>query len=620
MHAFFEEDGSFKAGTILADNDSSLQVESSTGKRVKIKAAQVLLRFLSPSPASLLSEAQALTATLEPDFLWEVCGEDEFSAADFAADYFGHAPTAIESAAVIYCLHGAPAHFYRKGKGRYKAAPEAALKAAKAGMEKKRLEAERIAVWVEALTRRQLPEALAPAVDTLLYQPDKNSLEYKALNQACETAKVSPFKLLLECGAVRSSHDYHFKRFLFEFFPRGTGFGAYDPPTIDLNLPLAEVDAFSIDDASTTEIDDAFSVTRLADGGTRVGIHIAAPALGIAPGSRLDGFARARLSTVYMPGHKITMLPEEVIELYSLAAGREVPGLSMYLTLDAAGSVVHETSVLERVRVASNLRHEDLEHDFARGEALPGQVHGEDLVFLHQLACRLEAARGKEEVARTDFSFSISKPDAADDATWRVAITPRLRGSPLDKLVAELMIHVNASWGKLLADSGLPGLYRTQGGGKVKMSTQPLPHQGLGLQQYLWASSPLRRYADLVNQRQLIALLSQRAAPYLQNDAELFAAMSDFEATYGNYAEFQNRMENYWCLRWLLQEQRRELTATVVRDNLVRAEEIPLFLRLADLPTLAAGARIRLGIGEIDLYAASAEARYLGAAPETLAA
>lgn len=614
MHAFFEDDGIFKAGTILADNDSSLHLEASTGKRLKVKAAQVLLRFATPGPASLLTEAQALAATLEPDFLWEVCGEEEFAATDLATDYFGHAPSAAESAAVIYCLHGAPAHFYRKGKGRYKAAPEAALKAAKAGFEKRRLEAERIAGWVEALVRRELPEEIRLASDRLLYGPDKNALEYKALSQACETTKLAPLKLLSECGAVRSSHDYHFNRFLFELFPRGTGFGAYELPCLDGDLPLAQVDAFSIDDASTTEIDDAFSVTRLSDGRVRVGIHIAAPALGMEPGSRLDAIARARLSTVYMPGHKLTMLPEEVIALYSLDAGRQVPSLSMYLSLDEAGNIVGEESVIERIQVASNLRHEELDRSFAAGVTIPGQPHGEDLVLLHRLAVRLEAARGKEEVARIDFNFSIDKPNPENDATWRVSITPRPRGSPLDKLVAELMIHVNASWGKLLADSGWPGLYRTQGAGKVKMSTQPLPHQGLGLAQYLWASSPLRRYADLVNQRQLLALIQGKTPPYPANAPELFAAMSDFEATYSNYAEFQNRMENYWCLRWLLQEQCRELGASVVRENLVRAEAIPLFLRVADLPALTPGARVRLGLGEVDLIAATVDTRYLGTA------
>jgi exoribonuclease-2 len=518
----------------------------------------------------------------------------------------------VECAALIYRLHGAPTHFYRKGKGRYKAAPEEALAAAKAGMERKRLEAEKIAEWVAMMKRRELPEPMRAEVNELLYAPDKGRLAYHALAKACEETHLSPLKLLFECRAIRSSHDYHFNRFLFEQFPRGTGFPPYEPPLAAPDLPLAEVQAFSIDDASTTEIDDAFSVTALSDGAYRIGIHIAAPGLGIAPGSSLDGIARSRLSTVYMPGHKITMLPEAVVEAYSLAAGREVPALSMYLSIDAEGRVTHEHSVLERLAVTSNLRHEMLDGAFAEGgpgEAVP---HGRELAVLHAQALRFEAARGKPEMARVDYNFAIDMPDADDEASWRVRITPRLRGSPVDKLVAELMIYVNAAWGKLLADAGLPGLYRTQGGGKVKMSTQPAPHQGLGLAQYLWASSPLRRYADLVNQRQLIALLSGKPAPHAQNDTELFAAMNDFETTYGHYADFQMRMENYWCLRWILQEQCRELAASVIRDNLVRCNALPLVLRLPDLPALPAGSPVRVAVGEIDLITATVEARYAG--------
>src|SRR4029450_7974435 len=110
----------------------------------------------------------------------------------------------------------------------------------------------------------------------------------------------------------------------------------------------------------------------------------------------------------------------------------------------------------------------------------------------------------------------------------KVAIVPRPRGSPQDKLVAELMIFVNSTWGRLLADANAAGLYRIQSNGKVKMSTQPGEHQGLGLSHYLWASSPLRRYSDLVNQRQLIAAVEGARAPYGDNDAELYATLADF--------------------------------------------------------------------------------------------
>jgi len=200
-----------------------------------------------------------------------------------------------------------------------------------------------------------------------------------------------------------------------------------------------------------------------------------------------------------------------------------------------------------------------------------------------------------------------------------VAIVPRERGSPLDKLISELMIHVNNTWGRLLAERGAAGLYRVQSAGKVKMSTRPGEHQGLGLTHYLWASSPLRRYSDLVNQRQLLAVLAEESPPYADNDADLFAALADFEATYSQYAEFQDRMEHYWCLRWLLQERVSELDARVIRDNLVRCERVPLVVRVADLPPQPPEGVVRLTVSRIDLLAATFECRFAGL-PETAGA
>jgi exoribonuclease II len=96
-------------------------------------------------------------------------------------------------------------------------------------------------------------------------------------------------------------------------FPRARPFPALEAPGLPSDLPRADVRAFSIDDAHTTEIDDALSVVKLPGIGSRIGIHIAAPGLAIEHGSPLDGVARARLSTVYMPGNKITMLPDAVV-------------------------------------------------------------------------------------------------------------------------------------------------------------------------------------------------------------------------------------------------------------------------------------------------------------------
>jgi exoribonuclease-2 len=606
MHVFFEDDGAFKAGTVLADHDTSLQIEAA-GKRMKIKAANVLLRFGDPSPATVLADAQTLAAELDPDFLWQVSDGREFAFTDLASEYYGRAPKPAEAVALALCLHASPMHFYKKGKGRYRAAPGDALKAALAGLERKRSEAAQVEAYVAELKQRRLPATFREKLPALLYKPDKLALETRALNAACDALQTNPLALLAACGAVPSTHDYHFNRFLFEIFPNGTGFPSFEDPPELADLPVAAVRAFSIDDAATTEIDDAFSVRALLDGGFEIGIHIAAPGAAIARGTTLDRIARARLSTVYMPGRKITMLPDAVLARFTLAAGTTPPAFSLYVVTAANGTPIRHATRLERIPVAENLRLDAIGEEFTLPATPREPSWTDELRTLWRVAQKLESARGKSEVHRIDYSFRIDW-DAAPDG--KVSIVPRPRGSPLDKLVAELMIHVNSTWGKLLADARVPGLYRTQQMGKVKMSTKPEAHEGLGVEQYLWASSPLRRYSDLVNQQQLLALVAGEKAPYAENDAELFAAAADFEATYAQYAEFQNRMEHYWCLRWLVQEGAQEAFGSVLRENLVRFDGLPLVMRIADLPALAPDTRVRLALGRIDLLGQTLEARF----------
>jgi exoribonuclease-2 len=609
MYVFFEDDGQCKAGTILADNDSSLQVEAASGKRLKIKAANVLLRFADPSPSALLAAAQKEAEAIDPNFLWEVSGEGEFGFADLAAEYYGHAPRPVEAAATALALHAAPIYFYKRGKGRYRKALPDALAAALASVERKRREAQEVAGWVAELKTLHLPEPLAARLPMLLYKPDKGSLEWKALSAACDALGTNPVALLDRCGAIPSTHEYHYQRFVTEAFPHGTEFPAWGalPPLPD--LPVAGVEAFSIDDHTTTEIDDAFSVRRLPNGHYEVGVHIAAPALAIARGSTLDAIARGRLSTVYMPGRKITMLPEPVIDQFTLVAGASVPAVSLYAEIAEDGSVVRRETRTNRVPVVANLCLNDIGDAFTSDVPAPSDPpwHAE-LRVLWKLAQRLAAARGKPDIERIDYSFYVDW-DAPPDG--RVTIVPRQRGSPIDKLIAELMIFVNNAWGRVLADARVPGLYRTQSNGKVKMSTRPAEHQGLNLSHYLWASSPLRRYSDLVNQRQLLAVLAGGKPPYAaDNDPELYAALTDFEATYSQYAEFQDRIEHYWCLRWLLQERVTDIMARVIRDNLVRFDGVPLIVRLADMPPLPPETPVRVAIGRVDLLAATLECRY----------
>jgi exoribonuclease II len=599
MLVLYEESGDFRIGSILSESDASLQVEAPHGKRSKIKAAHVLLRFDDASPADFLARAETAAGGVDIDFLWEVSGADEFGFEALAREYYGRAPTALEAATILVRLHGAPVYFHRRGKGRYRAAPPDILKAALAAVEKKRQQQLRIDEWAAALERFEMPADLVPLIPQLLYKPDRNRVETRAFEQACDATGLSPARLIERCGALPPTDRYHLGRFLFEHFPRGVGFPHVDVPPLTDDLPLADVQAFSLDDAATTEIDDAFSVTR-TEGGVRIGVHIAAPALGFAPGSPIDAIARERLSTVYMPGDKITMLPTEVVQRYTLAEGGARPAVSLYVDVEPETLVITgEESRVELVPIAANLRHQDIDHlneTLADGHADPAVPFAADIELLHRFAGVLQAARGKSDPVfeRKEYSFEVESD--------RVRIVERKRGAPLDKLVSELMILVNATWGRVLDERGAAALYRAQGpAGKVRMTTVAAGHDGLGVSHYAWSSSPLRRYVDLVNQRQLVATLRGDAPPYPPKSADLLAVLRDFESTYAAYDEFQRGMEHYWCLRWLLQENVAVAPADVIREGLVRFADIPLVTRVVDLPDLAQGTRVMVEIAAIDL-------------------
>jgi exoribonuclease II len=607
MNVFYEEDGGFKVASIMSEADSSMQVEASSGKRSKIKTANVLMRF-EGSLSGFLESAQAEADTLDTDFLWECCGESEFSFEALAEDYYGGKPSRQQAAAIAIKLHGAPMYFYRKGKGHYKAAPDDTLKAALAGMEKKRQQAELMAQMVVQLKTGTLPEGMAAKLDQLLYAPDKNGMEWKALDQAAAELKKLPIQVLHDAGAIPSVHDYHLGAFLREYFAHGTEFPPFSLADIPQDLPVSAVQAFSIDDSTTTEIDDALSVTILANGNTQVGIHIAAPALGVTPHEALDNEVMKRLSTVYMPGHKITMLPEVAIRPFSLDAGETKPALSLYLEVAPDFTIVHQHSCLERVQIADNLRHDTLEPYFNETtlEQDSGHPLWSSLVFLFRFAESLEKARGKYDPTRpqpVDYNFYVTD--------GIVSIINRQRGSPMDKLVAELMIAANSQWGLLLAEHGVPGIYRAQNGGKVYMTTKAEGHQGLGVAQYAWCTSPLRRAVDLINQRQLISVLTLQEPVYAANGDEIVGHMRNFDQTYNAYNEFQTRMERYWCLQYLIQEGVGEINATVWRENLVRLESLPYMTKVHSLPTMKPGSKVRLSVQKVDTLLMELECKFL---------
>ena len=194
-----------------------------------------------------------------------------------------------------------------------------------------------------------------------------------------------------------------------------------------------------------------------------------------------------------------------------------------------------------------------------------------------------------------------------------------------------MMIFANSTWGRLMADCGVPGIYRSQVSGgwgnrlQVKMVTHAAPHQGLGVDQYAWCTSPLRRYTDLVNQWQVLACIQHGktaplTAPFRPKDADLFAIVSAFDAAYTAYGEFQSRMERYWCLKWLEQHQVHQADAVVIRDEVIRLVEIPLVIPMPGMQAFARGTQVRLELIDWDEVELTVQARFLEGSAESPAA
>jgi len=344
-----------------------------------------------------------------------------------------------------------------------------------------------------------------------------------------------------------------------------------------------------------------------------------------------------------------------VVQTYTLMEGRDCPSVSLYVTFDEASLDIQGSETrLERVPIAHNLRHDQLDavvtepwltdasFQHADGEQ-PVSALREPLSFLFRLARDLKAkreiVRGKPETFnRPDYNFrlqgndefpagppqgelaSTGGGDPHSGGAWgpksepqgdeTVLISIRQRGAPLDLIVAEAMILANSTWGSWLAEMGVPGIYRSQAslapGVKVRMGTKALPHAGIGVKAYSWATSPLRRYTDLVNQWQIIACArhgktAALVAPFKPKDAELFAIISSFDAAYSAYNGYQGAMERFWTMRYVQQHGITELTASLFKDGMVRADDIPLVLPVLGAQGLPRHAKVRIKLGELDL-------------------
>ena len=606
-YIFYEQSGKLLAAQVMEHKEHHLHVKGTGSSLQKVKVKDVLLQGALPlSPAaSIAAQIEVLHGDVDLNLVWECAPDEVFDFTFLAREYFGETASLIEQATMWQALQSAPIYFAKKGKGQFLKQPLEQIQVALAAVVKKEERLKQQSAWVEAMVAGQCPAEILTARDAILRKQNANDMTYKAVQQAADQLNLSIPQVLLHAGAFKNAFDLHRSVFLAEHYPQGVVANLPMPHLNVDDLPFNEaVEAFSIDDSFTTEIDDAFSVIHLGEQKYRIGVHIAAPSLAVSRDDSADKHAASRMSTMYTPGEKITMLPDDWVACFSLDEGTVKPVVSIYVTLDVTAEQAFSAieSKVERIKVAANLRHDvpqmQLSSDDLSGERIDFP-HAAELKVLWQGAQRLsagrDAMRGRpENNNRADFSFLVNAHEVPLTGDEPVEITQRPRGSPVDKIVSEWMIFANVQWATLLSELKVPALFRTQSNMGARTSTHAQAHLAMGVPAYMWSTSPLRRYADWFNQMQLLAAIEHgvtapMSAPFKAREVDILTRMSTFDEKYKAYGEQQNKMEKYWCLKWVAQRLDAndflDTQAIVVKEGVLRLKEIPLYIPCPTLST-----------------------------------
>lgn len=384
---------------------------------------------------------------------------------------------------------------------------------------------------------------------------------------------------------------------------------------------LTALSVFTIDDISTKDMDDALSLERTPDG-FNLGIHITDVSVGVVPGSRIDRAAKRRATSLYCADQTINMLPDRMAEeLCSLKTGAVRPCLSVLVTLSEGLEILSTEVCASFVRVGTRYTYDLVDDLLESGDTT--------LLVLHDIAAALEERRIRNGAIRVHKREVV--PFFEDG---RVRLQEIEEDSPARLLVSEMMVLANSVMARFAAAQRIPVLYRGQErpdeqysdddqvkdapegpakdfSARVKLkkssvSFEPLHHAGLGLDAYIQATSPIRRYMDLCHQRQFISFLKSGSAWIDRKAFECLAAEIEVPLQQAGVASRETK--RYWLLRYLEQRERNQpIEGTVVRVDLrsplVELDEVYITVMVRLKERAALGQRIALRITAIDPHA-----------------
>ncbi len=614
---FFSGNNELCLGVVTKPGSERFQVQGAT-KTERVAHRQVLVVHglsqgdVLSSLASVQSSIQEAMLEIDLELLWDDLLEQggEPSMADISQAYFGDSdPVHISALGRKMLLD--TVHFKRVQNGfaansREEAAEILALRQARA--EKAALR-ERTGLWVAKVLEYKIGDPyvevpqeqetfVAQTIDYLLNGVNNEAVNILGRAHEKQSAREVGVRLLKNTGRLPEGSD---EFLLVNGIHAGFSKSVLDAadaleefPADDPRLDLTNLLVFSIDDEETMEIDDALSCQREGDN-LIVGIHIADPAFFVQKDDSIDLAAEERPLSMYLPTTTVPMFPARLShDLASLVAGRVRPSLSFRVVFNGAGELLDWSFASAKVKVAHRLTYDDANQKLSSGTCDVSESL-RDLLFV---------AKKLHEYREECGGVSLNRPEMRVRVSGgKITVEHVDQETPSHQLVGEYMILANHLAAKYALMNDIPVIYRAQEDPsepvrtlkrynpclfdqmvrrmrRTHLSTYPAPHFGLGLDLYTQVSSPLRRYADLVIQRQLSAHFASRPLPYKQE--ELFSVLDKVDRTSGQNRSLEREANKYWMLEYIARNCiGQEFEAMVVRQegSLVLAEVLGLYER-----------------------------------------
>jgi exoribonuclease-2 len=572
-----------KLATVSATDSKRITIRDSRGKESKVAADRVLFEHSGGDPGELDARIAELSDQLDVELLWETVRDGQSdakqatpdqSAAELASLYF-EADGSAHRSAVFRALWRERVLFRRRGTEFSARSPDEVAQLRQKLEAEQRVEAELSLLRALLAGKGEIDETLAKRVGQWLRGGGDRMLDRAAGEQLLDAKRKLCWRLVDEGRLPQTTDPELLAANLKAELPEAAV--AHAEAVAARPQPEATARAaFSIDDPETREVDDALSAQREGEL-VRVDVDIADVAAQVEPGDPVDLEARRRATTVYLPTGIYYMLPDPIgCDRGSLEAGKSRGVLRTSLWIDPASGEIRRHEVTRCVaRVERRL-------DYDQADALLGGEHRQQSELgpvAAELELLAEVARARRQHRKERGALMLQRPEwkLRVDAEGHVSSTLMPAGSASRQLVAEMMIATNETIAGLAADEGLPIIFRAQAAplealpefdpadpgalfklrGLIKpaaLSLGPSPHWGLGLRAYAQITSPLRRYGDLVQQRQLCAWLAGEPPPH--QPRELLEVLATVERTEQDNKRLEAALTQRWALEHAAQGER----------------------------------------------------------------